>query len=299
MEDISFTVKPIDGCVLTTNLLGVLRNFGFMISKMNLYVRDLDEQLCIEIANYLVRYCSDSLQRLLFMCNTSNILFQYLPKPLPKVNTLLIQFAMSEIQTIDQIQFKLDLDKNLPNIKTLSIRYFSDAIFRKNSLKAEKMHYPNIEDFTILTYKASEYPFIFENLKHFSLKGFRFEMNDELLELIGNIKDLQTFKMAVTSLDALTPDSFRKLLELQNMQSTVVEIEIEFNEAMSSDDVLRFLNQSKKLIKFSIHLDPVYFQDSFKHFIKSISVNLSVDWKISDCYRLKINCFYVNYYSIE
>lgn len=60
-------------------LLKLLRNFGHSIRNLGIHFRTLNDKLCIEIENYLVKYCSNSLQRLILV-SKSKLLFEKFTK---------------------------------------------------------------------------------------------------------------------------------------------------------------------------------------------------------------------------
>lgn len=147
---------------------------------------------------------------------------------------------------LDGVSF-LNENNNLPNLQHIYI--YSTGFALQDS---ENIHYENIEHFTLGSVNMSKYPFSFGNLKHLILTG-HIEINDSFCKFIGNIKHLQTLK--ITSTLFTNPESFSKMLELQNILSNVVEMQLKFNESMSLDQILRYLKQSRKLRKLSFHLD--------------------------------------------
>lgn len=73
--------------IVTKLLLKLLRNFGHLIRNLGIHVRTLNDKLCIEIENYLVKYCSNSLQRLILV-SKSKLLFENLQKPFQNIKQL-------------------------------------------------------------------------------------------------------------------------------------------------------------------------------------------------------------------
>ncbi|XP_031623438.1 uncharacterized protein LOC116340859 [Contarinia nasturtii] len=230
--------------LIKTNPLKVLRNFGHVIKNFEVDFRWLNAKLCAEIENYLVIYCSDSLQRLCVFPDRSETTFKDLQKPLEKVTYLKIIITLD--QNINHIQFLNE--SNLPNVNKIEIYSYKFNTFGESS---KKIHFENIEYFKYYGMRSSKYPFSFGNLKHLRIRG-SCQVKDALCEFIGNVKDLKTLQLNEGCVDA---DSLCKILELQNVLSNLEEIQIEclFVLKFSPGDVLRFLKHLKLLRNKRLH----------------------------------------------
>lgn len=264
----------IEDHVMIKNPLKVIRNFGRLIKKLSMSLVDLDEKFHNEIEKYLSIYSSDTLQRLVLRCSLKQIPLKFLTKPLKKVTYLHIRRDDYKDNSYTQL---LEIEKNVPALNEIEITSLSKYVREPG-----KVHFQNIESFTLNCHpiKYEEYPFSFGNLKHFTLYGCCI-VNDALLECIGHIKDLKTLKITYIGSCLLSLDSFRKLLELKNVRSTVVKMKILYNECLSPDDVLHFLEQCRSLQKFNVGV--VIRKDSNERtrliFIQTILNNLSANWK--------------------
>lgn len=274
VENLVGEPDPLDAnYIFITNPLKVLRNFGHIIKNLGISFNDLNATLHVEMENYLAEYCSDSLQRLHLLCNRSKMVFKDLRKPLRNVTVL--KMGMHRVQKINHIQFLNE--NNLPNVNSITILHRSSEDITLLQ-KSEKIHYEKIEYFEIASHKLNTYPFSFGNLKHLTISG-RCEINDAICEFISNVKDLKTLKM-MSMLYLLHPDSFRKMLELQNILSNLVKMQFEYRKGMAADDVLRFMNQSQNLKKMIIYLDTTNtgIQAGSLNFMQTMTSNLDVQW---------------------
>lgn len=256
-------------------MLKLLRNFGHLIRNLAVHFPDLNIDLCAGIESYLAEYCSNSLQRLALRCHRFKIPFENLPKPLRNVTGLKV-YAVRD-QKWEHIQFLNE--NNLPNVKHIHL-------FNGGNLEdSESIHYEYIERFAFASPCAiDKYPFSFVNLKHLMLDG-GIIINDELCNCISNIEHLTTLR--IMHLRRVDSNSFRKLLELKNIQCNLVEVQFKLNENMLTDDILHFLKQSKKLRKYTIHSfvgnDPKYkyiIPNYFSNLLKTFPSKLGVEWKI-------------------
>lgn len=220
--------------------LKLLRNFGHMIENLGIDFRYFNTKVSIEIENYLARYCSDSLQRLSLVCSTLKIHFEGLRKPLKNVSALKIQAVRDQIE--NQIRFLNE--SNLPNVKHI---YICGEGTPSHDY-GKKIHFENIEYFT-LTWARIKFPFSFGNLKHFIISGFGFKLNDAFCECIGNIDHLETLKIMMMAQFSTNSDAFRKMLELQNVQTNVVELQFQYDKRMCPDDIVRFFKKKWKTEK--------------------------------------------------
>ncbi|XP_055301006.1 uncharacterized protein LOC129567764 [Sitodiplosis mosellana] len=274
-----FITKPII-------LLKLLRHFGHLIRNLGIGFSKLNMKLCVGIEIYLAKYCSDSLQRFSLICNTSKIAFKDLQKPLKKVIALKIHTVIDQKQ--NHIQFLNE--SNLPNVQHI---YITNHDGLHNSEK--EIHYENIESCTIESLRMDKFPFSFGNLKHFTLAG-NICLNDAFCQCISKIEHLKTLK--IMDMLIFDSDSFRKLLELQNILSSVVEMQFSFEKGMSADAVLHFLKQSRSVRKLTIHLhNGRYRGDKTRDYfrmLQTISLNLNDEWKvyIIDPYRYPFNSIY-------
>lgn len=252
-----------------TNPLKLLRNFGHIIKNLRISFEHLSVKQCTEVENYLVRFCSESLQRFVVVCNTSKIIFKNLQKPLQNVTDLIIM--MGKHQNINHIRF-LD-ENNLPNVNNVYI-WYNDELLDLTSVPG-KLHYKNIEHFEICAIRLGVYPFSFENLRHLTTDG-NCIVNDALCEFIGHLNDLKTLKIKNTMF-GFNLDPFRKILKLQNISSNIEEMQFPYHPKISSNDVLSFLKQTRKLRKLSIPV-PVPYLASYPYFLPEITSNLDSEW---------------------
>lgn len=263
-EDVTLKRKG----VVLTNPLKLLRNFGHIIKNLRISFKNLSVKQCTEVENYLVRFCSESLQRFVVMCNTSKIIFKDLQKPLKNVTDL--QIMMDKNQNLDHIRF-LD-ENNLPNVNNVYISCYDEL--KDLTSVSGKLHYKNIEYFEISATRTGVYPFSFENLKHLTTDG-NCIVNDALCEFIGHLNDLKTLKIRNTMF-GFNLDPFRKILKLQNISSNIVELHFPYHPKISSNDVLSFLKQTRKLRKLSIPASVPFPYDS--NFLQEITSNLDSEW---------------------
>lgn len=269
-------------------LLKLLRNFGHLIKNLAINFGILSDKLCDEIENYLVEYCSDSLQGLFFQCCKTKILFENLQKPLNKVTALGI--VMVKYHNEKNIRYLNE--NNLPNLKHI----YLDSIMKNTFQDSEIIHYKNVEHFTHYgeTNKSS---FSFDHLKHLTIAG-TMQLNNAFCEYIGNIEHLQTLKIISFNYGNLSTDSFSKLFELENIVSNVVEMQIKFHKYISPEIVHRLLEKSQKLRKLSFHIQWSEL-DLFDYFTQTLPSNLNDNWK---CYTIVpykseylFNCEYLQY----
>lgn len=266
-----------------TILLKVLRNFGCIINSLGIDFQKIrNEKLCVEIENYLATYCSNSLQKLSLTSNQSKIVFSDLQKPFKKVIELKIQ--LGHLQYQGHLQFLNEI--NFPNVSSIKL----DECYFKHP---EIIHYENIENFTLHCLTILTYPFSFGNLKHLTLLGL-VTVNDALCQCISGIKYLKTLK--IIDHDHFNSDSFRKILELENILSNVEEMHFKYDTRMSVDDILRFLKRNQNLRKLSFckkknRMEFYYAQFYNAQFVQPLSTNLGDGWK---CYIMDpfLNPFY-------
>lgn len=259
--------------ILITNpliLFKLLRNFGHLIRNLAINFAILNVNLCAKIENYLTEYCSDSLERFTLIIHLSKIPFKNLKKPFKKITGIKIYTARD--QTGYYIQFVNE--NNLPNIQHI-------FLYNRDCLQdSENIHYENIEYFTLCSQTRMEkIPFSFGNLKHLIICGYPI-INDEICKFIGNIEHLTTLKLYLDRYES--SNSFRKLLELKNIQTNVVEMECEFHQNFLVDDIYYFLKQSKKLRKFSVHqckFSLSEYLDYYSIVLKTIPIKLGIEWK--------------------
>lgn len=249
------------------NPLKVLRNFGHIITHLRIDFHRLlrNIELCTEIENYLARYCSDSLKYLFIICNIWKIAFKDLQKPLKKITHLTIR--MPDNQNFEHIRF---LNKNnLPNMKNVHIIGLDN--------ECGNLDFENIEYFNVSASELTIYSLSFDNLKHLILTGL-YAVNDSLCDCIARMKDLKTLKL-VSCWQGFDPDPFYKILKLPNILSNIVEIQFQYYDGMSPDNVLCFLKQSRNLRKLSIP----YATDKprrrhYSRFLHNVTLNLDVEW---------------------
>lgn len=235
---------------IRSNPFRVLRKFGHLIQNLAINLFDINATLCTEIENYLTLYCTDSLQRLYICCNSLNITFKHLQKPLNKLTYLLIFFGRG--QTMDTIQFLNE--NNLPNVNEINMKIFIDEPF-KTPVYSKNIHFRNVEYLWIYSSLNSKYPFSFENLKHLTLVG-NYSVNDALCECISTFKHLKTLKIMSTTCifsKVFSSHSFSKILQLQNLLSNLEEMKFEYNTDISPTDVFGFLKKSQNLKILSMH----------------------------------------------
>lgn len=259
--------------------LRLLRNFGFMIRNLGINFSFVNAKIRTEFENYLDRYCSHSLQRFSLICSRFKVPFDNLKKPFKNVLALKIHTGIH--QTVNHIRF---LNETIfPNVNRIIIYDGASTLQHPE----QKIHYENIEYFTLISHKMLHYPFSFSNLKHITVQNYKMELTDELCELVGSFEHLQTLK--IWSFSFTTSDKFHKLLQLQNIQKSIVEMQIEFNEGIASDEIVRFLNKTHKLRKLSFHECNVY--ESGYHdmtsFFETLSTQLRAEWNIHSIYPYK------------
>lgn len=255
----------------------LLRNFGHMIRNLGIDFTVFNAKICAEIENYLVEYCCDSLQRLSLVCgsldNLMKIPFDDLKKPLKNVTTVKIQTIhntkLNHIRFINQ--------NNLPNVKHILI--YHDATYLDDS--EQKIHYETVEYFTVIYagFQITKYPFSFGRLKHIIFKYLHIQLIDAFSEFINSIGHLQTLK--IMNMD-FQMDQFQKVLELENIQSNIVELQFAYIKHVSTDDIVRFLNQSHKLRKLTIHQNIWFkcFENYIPSLVETMSSKLNVEWKV-------------------
>lgn len=260
-------------------LLKLLRNFGHLIKYLVIQLSYLNDKLCIEIENYLEKYCSDSLQRFIVMCGKSKIIFENLQKPFKKVTALSIVAAANHTQE----NFRFLNEINLPNLQHIYLHDRSNAL-----TESETIHYKTIEYFTYFGGSPiRKYPFSFERLQHITFSGC-IDLNDAFYKCISNIKHLQTLKIHSYRMitDLCTTESFSKIFELENIVTNVVEMEMEYHPNLTPELVYRFLKQCQKLRKLSFHIElPAQnFMKYFTHLSQTpLPSNLNDKWK---CYTI-------------
>lgn len=259
---------------IPTMALKLLRHFGFMLKNLSINFKFFNVIVCAEIEFYLAKYCSKSLIRLSFFCNNSKILFENLYKPLENVKDLKIYINNDQ----EQLQFN---NEYVPNLKYIYIvNHYGNFKFQK----CEKIHFENIEYFTIDTSNMRKYPFSFGKLKYLTFRGI--EPNEEWCKFVSNIQNLTTLKMFHISTE--NSNCFRKMSKLQNIQSNIEELHIEVNKYMSPADILCILEQSQNLKTLTLVSDRYgsgdngYFDELIKkneNILKTITINLSPIWK--------------------
>lgn len=257
-------------------MLKLLRNFGHLIRNLAVHFSDLNIDLCAGIESYLAKYCPNSLQRLALQCHRFKIPFENLQKPLRNVTALKVYTVRD--QKWDHIQFLNEI--NLPNVQHINLS-------NKGCLQdSERIHYEYIERFEFVSLGTiDKFPFSFVNLKHLMLDG-GIILNDELCNCINNIEHLRTLR--IMEFRGVNSNSFRKLLELKNIQYNLEEVQFKRNANMLTDDILHFLKQSKKLRKYTIHSfvgnnEPEYVHIIpyyFSNLLKTFPLKLGVEWKI-------------------
>lgn len=273
------------------NPLKILRNFGHLIKILGLDLYSTNEKLCIEIENYLTRYCSDSLERLLLVGNQSIVPLEHLSKPLKNVTVVKVELFRG--QHINHIRFINE--KNLPNVNNIEI-FWQTREFQEQELL--KFHFESIEYFTFSILKPiSMNPFSFGNLKHLRLEGIK-NVDDSVCKLIGSIKDLKTVQIGLF-FGSVEQDSLGKILKLQNILSTVVELTIHYT-GCTTKDVLHYLKQSRNLQKLSFKIWRDRYETKWLDFMETISTNLPHNWssRIEEINREENeftlhDCFYI------
>lgn len=258
----------------------LLRNFGHMIQNLGINFASFNAKVCTEIENYIAEFCCDSLQRLSLICNKHKPPFDNLQKPLKNVTALKIHMMLS--QQVNHIRFINE--ENFPNVKYIFI--LSKAGQRDSE---PKIQHKNIECFTLkadcVCYIWTEFPFSFDGLKHIIVDG-SIHLNDAFCEFIASIEHLQTLKIMSMHFDNYLPQ-LRKLLELPNVKTNIVEMQIRYEEnAVSSDDIVRFLKQSPKLRKLSIH-EPNFNGYRVSSLVETVSSKLDDEWKIYNIHPYK------------
>lgn len=123
-----------------------------------------------------------------------------------------------------------------------------------------------------------KFPFSFENLKYFCAFGF-FQLNDAFCEFIGNMQHLKTLNLRKCGM--FSSESLIKILELPNVSSNVVEMEIQFYKSISSEPILRFLKQSHNLKKigFLSEVESFWYDfDVYSNVMQNVLSNLEKEW---------------------
>lgn len=225
----------------------------------------------------MIRYCVDSLRRLYLICGQNQILFKNLQRPFNNVIALAVVLAAS--QSDKNIQF---LNENaLPNLREF---YLDDY---DNKLQESKvMHFKNLEWFSYCNSLITQkYPFSFENLKHFIIHG-SIELNDAFFNCIESIQQLQTLKINEFFWvpEHCTRESFRRLLALDNVSTTVEEIQIEYHKNMTTGLIHRFLTNSIKMKKFGFHISLPGPIKHFRRFAEIMTSYMDATWR---CYIIE------------
>lgn len=246
-------------------LLKLLRNFGHLIKNLGVNFTSFNAKVYAEIEeNYLI-YCSGSLERFVFETTWRSTkkqhFFENVEKPFKNV------IALGIVVDVHPKYVRFLIESKLPNLQ--HIYYRSKYRFWE---EIENIHYKNIEYFSLFPIiQMTTFPFSFGNLKYL-LVGGDFELNDSFCDFIGNIKHLKTLK--IMSFLTFDSDSFRKMMELKNVLSNIVEMQITFHRSITPELILNFLKQCQNLEKLSIHagLKPNF------HIFDSLSSNLENEW---------------------
>lgn len=165
----------------------------------------------------------------------------------------------------------------MPNVKHILLSYYKDSRAEFLEDSEQKIHYENIESFTVVS-NIKKFAFSFENLKHITLGYIKSEAIDAFCEFINSIGHLQTLKIIRVY---FTSDELRKVLGLKTIQSNIVEMQFEYITHMSTDEIIRFVNQSHKLRKLTIHQKILFHDRNYiPSLVETISSNLNVEWKI-------------------
>lgn len=247
-----------------------LRNFGHLTRNLRVCFDELNDQLCVQMENYLAKYCADSLQRFSLRCKWARCHFEDLQTPFKNVIALKIQTSMDE-QT-DHIQFITE--KNFPNLQELR---FSGSYYLSRS---ENFHLKNIESFSMFGNIHDTFPFIFENLKHLSVGCL--SITENFCEFVSKMRYLET----ISVMDVWWSNEqnmLPKMLALENVQSHVVEMTIQFKSIDdSTDDLFHFIKRSQKLRKLSLFLSSLYYsskrRNMYTQAMKTIVSELGGNW---------------------
>lgn len=259
-------------------ILKLLRNFGYTLRSVFINFNFFNVKFCAEIEFYLAEYCSESLHRLSLSCNSSKTdLFENLHKPLANVKEL--RFYTNLDQNLSPLQFN---QEKLPRLKYVYIDNNCPELQH-----SDPMHFENVEYFTIATLTFRKFPFTFGKLKHLIFLGV--SLKDEWCNFVGNMQHLTTLKMFNISSHPL----LGKMLELQNLVSNIEELQLCLVETICSDDILRFLQNSRNLKSLTLVINRIGYgykktgiilaSDSFikdiEKIMEVILSNLDPKWK--------------------
>lgn len=272
----------------------LLRNFGHLIRNLGINFAVLEAKICTEFENYLIKYCSDTLQRFSLGCNMRKFLFVDLKKPFKKMIALKIRTILKQKQ--DHIQFFNET--NFPNVNHLII-YDCGG----NLQNSEKIHYENIKYFTYFGLHLKKFPFSFKSLEHLILSYII--IDDDFFDFVGNNKHLKTLKIWKI-VHGGKRNWLRNFSELPNIQSNLVELSFEFNQNVCVDEIFLFVKQCRQLKKLSFHQenhDSRDFEavDRGTRAFQTISSELGAGWRshIIDPYTISIAFYKHISFSIE
>lgn len=263
--------------------LKILRNFGWLLRKLDIRFSAFNINICDQIEYYLAEYCSESLNQLSIDANYSRSSSGNLHKPLMGVTHLNIY-----IMGFKESNIILNIKENLPALKYVHIYGFN------NYDRFEKLHFNGIDYFkfetdpiSFMMSNMSKYPFSFDTLKHLKFKA-RVELNDDWFNFVRNLKQhLTTLQIMGVKFDKEHPiDFFAKILETHNFLPKIEELQVELLPYMCPRNILRFLEQSRNLKKLMLnrykskytYLPIIIPEDDLK-ILKTIVSNLGAEWK--------------------
>lgn len=267
-------------------LLKLLRNFGHLIRNLGVDFHKLSAKICTGIESYLVKYCSNSLQRFTFAIR-NYCFFEHLDKPFEKLIALKVKAPLDGGK---RNSFQFINESNLPNLQYLYLDTY-------NIDQQDRIHHKNVEYLSIECSYKNDSPFSFGNLKYLELYG-KIEINDTFCEFIGKLIHLQIIKLISTK-SCNCSDSIDRLLNLHNISTNVEEVEfsidVNYCKKESIETIFRFMKRSQIVRKVGFNLRLCDLRTDV--WLQDISLKLSAEWKsytipkIRDEFSYKFRCF--------
>lgn len=258
-----------------TTALKLLRNFGHLFEDLAIDFNTFNNVLCGQIELYLGKYCSASLQRMSFRCNSVRTALDGLQTPLINLNLLRIEIGSEQHPDFGR------LNAYLPMLRFLYVHNHSNHL-----AYLENTHFDNVEFFGLKLFQESctALPFSFNKLKYFyqnSNYGAGIILNKHFCETFSSAKHLT--ELELNRISSICDNSFAEILQSENFLTNIEEITVHINEDISPKSVIRFLNESKSLKKFTFYR--CYNTDqAHLNFMKTIKSLLNDKWTIN-CMR--------------
>lgn len=118
-------------------------------------------------------------------------------------------------------------------------------------------------------------PFVFRKLENLLVVG-SLRINEKCLDFFGNIQHLKVLTILGWYGDM---HNMRKFFELNNILSNVEELNFDWIESISSECILRFLQQSHALSKLTINVNKAHENTTT---INALKGKLDTEWKIRE-----------------